>query len=107
MPNSPSSFSTYVRPIKTIKASDPYAGDDDEKRIRCCPTICNCLTWCPKKGGQPAPRPSDFNSGKAAIGTGPQAGSVSPKAIASNSPATMPGGVGTPWEKATLRIVTK
>ena len=71
VPNSPSSFSTYVRPIKAVRATDPYTlVMTTEKPHPLLPNDLSTVYIVSKKAGASATT-EDFNSGKAAIGTGP------------------------------------
>ncbi len=71
VPNSPSSFSTYVRPIKAIKATDPHTVIiTTEKPHPLLPNDLSTVYIVSKKAATGATT-EDFNSGKAAVGTGP------------------------------------
>lgn len=107
VPNSPSSFSTYVRPIKAIKATDPYTLlITTEKPHPLLPNDLSTVYIIARKVAAGAST-EDFNSGKAAIGTGPYKLVRFAKGdrleLARND--AWWGGK-TPWEKATLRILT-
>ncbi|MBL8311190.1 MAG: ABC transporter substrate-binding protein [Burkholderiales bacterium] len=107
VPNSPSSFSTYVRPIKSAKATDPYTLLlTTEKPHPLLPNDLSTVSIVSKKAASGAAT-EDFNSGKAAIGTGPYKFVRFAKGdrveLARND--AWWGGK-TPWEKATLRILT-
>jgi peptide/nickel transport system substrate-binding protein len=107
VPNSPSSFSTYVRPIKSIRAVDAHTLVlTTEKPHPLLPNDLSTVAIVSKKAASGAST-EDFNSGKAAIGTGPYKLVRFAKGdrleLARND--AWWGGK-TPWEKATLRILT-
>lgn len=107
VPNSPSSFSTYVRPIKTAKAVDTYTLLlTTEKPHALLPNDLTTVSIVSKKAATGAST-EDFNSGKATIGTGPYKFVRFAKGdrveLVRND--AWWGGK-TPWEKATLRILT-
>lgn len=107
VPNSPSSFSTYVRPIKAIRAIDAHTlVMTTEKPHPLLPNDLSTVYVVSKKAAASAST-DDFNSGKAAIGTGPYKLVRFAKGdrleLARND--AWWGGK-TPWEKATLRILT-
>lgn len=107
VPNSPSSFSTYVRPIKAIRAVDPYTVImTTEKPHPVLPNDLSTVSIVSKKAAANATT-EDFNTGKAAVGTGPYKFVRFAKGdrleLARND--AWWGGK-TPWEKATLRILT-
>jgi len=107
VPNSPSSFSTYVRPIKAVRATDPYTlVMTTEKPHPLLPNDLSTVYIVSKKAGASATT-EDFNSGKAAIGTGPYKLVRFAKGdrleLARNDAWW---GGRTPWEKAVLRILT-
>ena len=107
VPNSPSSFSTYVRPIKAIKATDPHTLIITTEKPH--PLLPNDLTtvYIIAKNSATGATTEDFNSGKAAVGTGPYKFVRFAKGdrleLARND--AWWGGK-TPWEKATLRLLT-
>lgn len=107
VPNSPSSFSTYVRPIKTAKAVDAYTLLlTTEKPHPLLPNDLTTVSIVSKKAATGAST-EDFNSGKATVGTGPYKFVRFAKGdrveLVRND--AWWGGK-TPWEKATLRILT-
>ena len=107
VPNSPSSFSTYVKNIKSIKAVDSHTlVMTTEKPHPLLPNDLATVYVISKKAATGAST-DDFNTGKAAIGTGPYKFSRFAKGdrleLVRND--AWWGGK-TPWEKATLRILT-
>ncbi len=107
VPNSPSSFSTYVRPIKLAKAVDAYTLLlTTEKPHPLLPNDLTTVSIVSKKAATGAST-EDFNNGKATIGTGPYKFVRFAKGdrveLVRND--AWWGGK-TPWEKATLRILT-
>ena len=107
VPNSPSSFSTYVKNIKAIKATDPHTLVLTTEKAH--PLLPNDLStvFIVSKKAATGGGTEDFNSGKAAVGTGPYKFTRFAKGdrleLARND--AWWGGK-TPWEKATLRILT-
>ena len=70
VPNSPSSFAGYVKPIVEAKMVDPYTLQlKTEQPAPLLPVFLAQISIVPRKF-QEAPT-ADFNSGRAAIGTGP------------------------------------
>ncbi|MEQ1595324.1 MAG: ABC transporter substrate-binding protein [Casimicrobium sp.] len=107
VPNSPSSFSTYVKNIKTIKATDAHTVlMTTEKPHPLLPNDLATVYVISKKAATGAST-DDFNTGKAAVGTGPYKYARFAKGdrleLVRND--SWWGGK-TPWEKATLRIIT-
>ena len=71
-PEQPGPFTTYTKAIKEgpdrRSVHDPL--QDRRRRIRCCRTT-SARSTSSRRRRRPARRPTDFNSGKATIGTGP------------------------------------
>ncbi len=107
VPNSPSSFTTYVKNIKAITAPDAHTlMITTEKPHPLLPNDLSLVYVISKKAATGAST-EDFNSGKAAVGTGPYKYSRFAKGdrleLVRND--AWWGGK-TPWDKATLRIIT-
>ncbi len=72
VPNSPSSFATFTKPIVDVKIVDPYTivFKTAVPHVNCCRATWRRCYIVSKLHGEHAAT-EDYNSGKAAIGTGP------------------------------------
>ncbi|MCG8509566.1 MAG: ABC transporter substrate-binding protein, partial [Rhodospirillales bacterium] len=71
VPNSPSSFSSYIKQVTGVQVIDDYTVRmTTETPFPLMPTYMSTFTIVSKKHGEGA-QTKDYNSGKAAIGTGP------------------------------------
>ncbi len=107
VPNSPSSFATFTKPIVEAKVTDPHRSSSRPPRRTCC---CRA-TWarCTSSRSCTARRrpPADYNSGKAAIGTGPYkfAEYIPNQRVVMKANYGYWGGE-EPWDKVTFKILT-
>lgn len=107
VPNSPSSFSIYIRQIKEVIVKGPHTVQfKTETPYPLMPNELAAVPIISKKNGTGATT-EDYNSGKAAIGTGPYKlveWKRGDRVIFEKNPAYW-GGV-EPWDKVTIRYLT-
>jgi peptide/nickel transport system substrate-binding protein len=106
VPNSPSSFAPYVKQIKEVIIKDPYTIQlKTEKAYPLMPNDMSVLLIVSKKNGENAIT-ADYNSGKAAIGTGPYKFSqyVSGDRVVLDANENYWRGR-EPWDKVTFKII--
>jgi hypothetical protein len=107
VPNSPSSFATFTKPIVDVKVVDPHTlvFKTDTPHVLL-PSDVARATSCPRRHGEKAAT-EDYNSGKAAIGTGPYkfAEYIPNQRVVMKANYGYWGGE-EPWDKVTFKILT-
>ena len=107
VPNSPSSFATFTKPIVDVKIVDPYTIILKTATPHVLlPSDMAAVYIVSKKNGEHATT-EDYNSGKAAIGTGP----YKFKEYVPNSRVVLTANYGywggeQPWDQVTFKILT-
>src|SRR5215831_11933224 len=107
VPNSPSSFATFTKPIVDVKIVDPYTIVFKTATPHVLlPSDMAAVYIVSKKNGERAAT-EDYNSGKAAIGTGP----YKLKEFVPNSRIVLTANYGywggeQPWDQVTFKILT-
>jgi len=107
VPNSPSSFATFTKPIVDVKIVDPYTIIFKTAAPHVLlPSDMAAVYIVSKKNGENATT-EDYNSGKAAIGTGP----YKFKEYIPNQRVVLTANYGywggeEPWDKVTFKILT-
>ncbi|RAI57581.1 ABC transporter substrate-binding protein [Roseicella frigidaeris] len=107
VPNSPTSLGQYIRPVQRLEVVDPYTIRlHTAEPIPLIPQMMMSFSVIGRKQGE-GMSTADYNSGKAAIGTGPYklaSFALGDRAVFTRNPAWW--GPRQAWERVTYRMIT-
>ncbi|TCZ55229.1 ABC transporter substrate-binding protein [Roseicella aquatilis] len=107
VPNSPTSMGQYIRPVTRLEVVDPHTIRlHTAEPIPLIPQMMMSFSVIGRKQGE-GMSTADYNSGKAAIGTGPYrlaSFTLGDRAVFTRNPAYW--GAKQPWERVTYRMIT-
>lgn len=106
VPNSPTSMGQYIRPVQRLEVVDPYTIRlHTAQPVPLIPQMMGAFAIIGRKQGE-GMSTADYNSGKAAIGTGPYrlvSFTLGDRAVFARNPDWW--GPAQPWEKVTYRLI--
>jgi peptide/nickel transport system substrate-binding protein len=107
VPNSPTSLGQYIRPVTRLEVVDPHTIRlHTEEPIPLIPQMMMSFSVIGRKQGE-GMSTADYNSGKAAVGTGPYrlaSFTLGDRAVFTRNPAWW--GPKQPWERVTYRMIS-